>query len=107
METSEVDITEGRAEVAGFIKKTFEILNVIPQVTQNSEFNKIILWTPNGREFIIKDISKFQEIVLPRFFRHRNINSFIRQLNMYGFHKGKKDSSKCIFSHPNFAKEKE
>lgn len=26
---------------------------------------------------------------------------------MYGFHKGKKDSSKCIFSHPHFAKDKE
>ena len=26
---------------------------------------------------------------------------------MYGFHKGKKDSSKCIFSHPSFARDKE
>ena len=56
----------------------------------------------NGREFAIKEIDEFQEHILPKFFRHRNINSFIRQLNMYGFHKSRKDPSKNIFSHPFF-----
>jgi hypothetical protein len=26
---------------------------------------------------------------------------------MYGFHKSRKDNSKCIFSHPNFIKDRE
>ena len=56
----------------------------------------------NGREFAIKEIDEFQDHILPKFFRHRNINSFIRQLNMYGFHKSRKDPSKNIFSHPFF-----
>jgi len=59
---------------------------------------------PNGREFAIKEIDEFQDMILPKFFRHRNINSFIRQLNMYGFHKSRKDPSKNIFSHPCFLK---
>lgn len=56
----------------------------------------------NGREFAIKEIDEFQDHILPKYFRHRNINSFIRQLNMYGFHKSRKDPSKNIFSHPFF-----
>lgn len=35
------------------------------------------------------------------------MNSFVRQLNMYGFHKSRKDNSKCIFSHPSFVKDGE
>ena len=35
------------------------------------------------------DIKKFSNIVLPRFFIHKNYATFIRQLNIYGFSKNK------------------
>ena len=35
------------------------------------------------------------------------MNSFIRQLNMYGFHKSRADHSKSVFSHPSFLKGRE
>lgn len=85
----------GENSVANFIQKSFEIL-------ENKEYESIIHWMANGREFAIKEIDEFQDHILPKFFRHRNINSFIRQLNMYGFHKSRKDPSKNIFSHPFF-----
>jgi hypothetical protein len=74
---------------------------------QNREFAKIAYWAPSGAEFIIKDVNKFQQVVLPRYFRHNKMNSFIRQLNMYGFHKSRTDHSKSVFSHPAFLKERE
>lgn len=83
--------------VANFIQKSFEIL-------ENKDYEAIIQWMVNGREFAIKEIDDFQDHILPKYFRHRNINSFIRQLNMYGFHKSRKDPSKNIFSHPFFLK---
>jgi heat shock transcription factor 1 len=98
---------EETVEVAGFIAKTFEILNVKFYIIQNQEFARIIYWSPSGTEFIIKDINKFQQVVLPKYFRHNKINSFIRQLNMYGFHKSRKEHSKSVFSHPLFQKNRE
>lgn len=55
---------------------------------------------------MIKDVNKFEEIVLPRFFRHKKFNSFVRQLNMYGFHKSRRDTTKSVFSHSHFQKER-
>lgn len=98
---------EETVEVAGFIAKTFEILNVQCFFIQNQDFSRVVYWSPSGAEFIIKDINKFQQVVLPKYFRHNKINSFIRQLNMYGFHKSRKEHSKSVFSHPLFQKNRE
>lgn len=74
---------------------------------QISDYTKIIYWSSNGLEFTIKDISKFEEIVLPKYFRHNKMNSFVRQLNMYGFHKTKHNNFKSTFKHPMFQKGQE
>lgn len=55
--------------------------------TQDTTINHIISWTSSSDSFNIKNISHFTETVLPRFFKHNNFSSFIRQLNMYGFRK--------------------
>jgi hypothetical protein len=53
---------------------------------------------------VIKDCIKLEEIVLPRYFRHNKLNSFVRQLNMYGFHKIKHTACKSTFRHKHFLK---
>jgi hypothetical protein len=62
---------------------------------------------PTGKEFAIHDVEALELNILPSYFRHRNINSFIRQLNMYGFHKSRKEPSKNIFGHKNFLRGRE
>ncbi|CAI5782074.1 shock factor 4 [Podarcis lilfordi] len=45
------------------------------------------LWAMNGSSFHVFDQSRFAKEVLPKYFKHNNMASFVRQLNMYGFRK--------------------
>ena len=49
--------------------------------------DSLISWTEGGNSFIIKNQSEFTKSMLPYYYKHSNMASFIRQLNMYGFHK--------------------
>ena len=46
-----------------------------------------ICWTDDGTSFRIRDQSQFASCLLPYYYKHSNMASFVRQLNMYGFHK--------------------
>ncbi len=43
-----------------------------------------VKWSPDGTYFTIANPTKFAHQVLPRYFKHKNYTSFIRQLNTYG-----------------------
>ena len=76
---------------SAFLLKIFEIL-------KRSDLEDIISWSPEGNAFIIKNQTKFSEEVLPKYFKHNNYSSFVRQLNMYDFHKSKrKDDQYQVF----------
>ncbi|KAL2094765.1 hypothetical protein ACEWY4_009484 [Coilia grayii] len=49
--------------------------------------NDLIRWSHDGCSFLVLDELRFSKEVLPLYFKHSNMTSFIRQLNMYGFHK--------------------
>jgi heat shock transcription factor len=46
-----------------------------------------IQWTADGQSFEVFNREQFEKEVLPRYFKHSNFSSFVRQLNMYGWHK--------------------
>ena len=47
----------------------------------------MIRWSDNGESFIVVDEDAFAKTLIPELFKHNNYASFVRQLNMYGFHK--------------------
>ena len=60
-------------------------------------------WGPAGDTFIIRNVEEFVNI-LPRYFKTKNYSSFVRQLNMYDFHKVKNAEGYNEFKHPKFKK---
>ena len=65
-----------------FLSKLYDILN-------NEENKDIIHWNNEGTAIIIVDINKLCELILPKYYKHSNYSSFVRQLNLYGFYKSK------------------
>ena len=49
----------------------------------------LMKWTESGDRFTITNTIGFMENILPKYFKHQNFASFVRQLNMYGFKKSK------------------
>jgi hypothetical protein len=67
-----------------------------------------IRWGPAGDTIIVTDPIRFARDVLPRHFKHDNIRSFMRQLNIYGFQRcrgaagGDGDTGQLEFYHEFF-----
>jgi len=68
-----------------FLLKLYEIL-------EKDEYSKIIHWSQNGSYIVITNIHALSKKILPIYFNHQNYSSFVRQLNMYNFHKIRTDS---------------
>ncbi|KQS62062.1 heat shock factor protein isoform X1 [Drosophila erecta] len=80
------------------------------RLVDDADTNRLICWTKDGQSFVIQNQAQFAKELLPLNYKHNNMASFIRQLNMYGFHKitsidngGLRfDRDEIEFSHPFF-----
>ncbi|KAH8500298.1 hypothetical protein H0E87_015522 [Populus deltoides] len=63
-----------------FLTKTYDII-------EDASTNHIVSWSRGNNSFIIWDPQAFSTSLLPRYFKHNNFSSFVRQLNTYGFRK--------------------
>jgi hypothetical protein len=62
----------------------------------------IISFTPDGKAFRIHDQDAFLEEVAPKYFRQSLFNSFVRQLNFYGFERLSHGPDRGAFAHASF-----
>ncbi|KAJ2662655.1 Flocculation suppression protein [Coemansia sp. RSA 1200] len=65
---------------AAFVSKLYAMV-------ADKNTDALISWSAEGDSFKVTDPVEFARQVLPAYFKHGNWQSFVRQLNMYGFHK--------------------
>ena len=61
-------------------------------MVDENETNHLVRWNDENEDsgFVITDPKEFEKQILPRYFKKSNLDSFIRQLNIYDFHKNKR-----------------
>eukprot|EP00002_Diphylleia_rotans_P026501 TRINITY_DN5289_c0_g1_i5.p1 TRINITY_DN5289_c0_g1~~TRINITY_DN5289_c0_g1_i5.p1 ORF type:complete len:297 (+),score=58.59 TRINITY_DN5289_c0_g1_i5:66-956(+) len=80
---------------ATFIAKLWDIVN-------DQKNWDVITWAEGGMAIRIIDSKQFETRVLPKYFQHNKLISFIRQLNAYGFHKTSDTAEGIDFQHQSF-----
>lgn len=65
--------------VPAFLDRTYAMVD-------EKDSAETVAWGALGDTFVIKRLDVCEEEVIPRFFNHRNLFSFVRQLNNHGKH---------------------
>lgn len=75
---------------APFLSKTFDLLeeeedkeDIEKMMKRTGGGQRIVSWNGEGTGFVVWSPAEFSQLILPKYFKHNNFSSFIRQLNTY------------------------
>lgn len=87
-----------RGAPQAFARKLYEILS--------TESTSVISWNSAGTAFHVRDVYRFSEETLTKYYRHSKFSSFQRQLNLYSFRKIVKGPDAGGYAHPMFHRDR-
>ncbi|KAF9203670.1 hypothetical protein BGZ49_006162 [Haplosporangium sp. Z 27] len=102
--------------LSGGVRKPVKVRSMfvdkLYRMVEDQSIQHLISWAKEGDMFYVYNCIKLSDDVLPKFFKHNNWQSFVRQLNMYGFHKKEStlnrknpETQRWQFYHPHFQRD--
>jgi len=96
-------MSKGRGVSIPFPVKLFNMLaQVHDDTTSRGLLDQFVCWQSHGRAFKVLQKHKFEEIILPQFFKQGKYTSFQRQLNIYGFKRITRGADQGSYYHELF-----
>jgi len=95
-------MSKGRGVSIPFPVKLFNMLAQVHDDTTCYGLDQFVCWQSHGRAFRVLQKHKFEEIILPRFFKQGKYTSFQRQLNIYGFKRITRGADQGSYYHELF-----
>ncbi|THH20073.1 hypothetical protein EUX98_g8652, partial [Antrodiella citrinella] len=87
MSSSNLSSMNSSVNVLGKPLGTNNFVTKLYQMINDPKSAQFISWTELGTSFVVSNVGEFSRTILGSHFKHNNFSSFVRQLNMYGFHK--------------------